>query len=66
MRLGAEADYKAKEAALQNVIDFPKIMAAFEKAGTGVAFVEQDECFERDPFDCLKMSYDYLKSIGYN
>lgn len=48
------------------VIDFPKIMAAFEKAGTGVAFVEQDECFERDPFDCLKMSYDYLKSIGYN
>ncbi len=39
---------------------------AFEKAGTEVAFVEQDECFERDPFTCLKMSYDYLKSIGYN
>lgn len=48
------------------VLDFEKILPAFEKAGTEVAFVEQDECFERDPFDCLKMSYDYLKSIGYN
>jgi sugar phosphate isomerase/epimerase len=48
------------------VIDFEKALVAFEKAGTEVAFVEQDECFERDPFTCLKMSYDYLKSIGYN
>jgi len=48
------------------VLDFEKILPAFEKAGTEVAFVEQDECFERDPFTCLKMSYDYLKSIGYN
>jgi hypothetical protein len=48
------------------VIDFEKALAAFEKAGTEIAFVEQDECFERDPFTCLKMSYDYLKSIGYN
>ena len=48
------------------VLDFEKILTAFEKAGTEVAFVEQDECFERDPFTCLKMSYDYLKSIGYN
>ena len=48
------------------VMNFEKIMTAFGKAGTEVAFVEQDECFERDPFTCLKMSYDYLKSIGYN
>ena len=48
------------------VINFEKALAAFEKAGTEIAFVEQDECFERDPFTCLKMSYDYLKSIGYN
>lgn len=48
------------------VIDFEKALTAFEKAGTEIAFVEQDECFERDPFTCLKMSYDYLKSIGYN
>ena len=33
--------------------------------GIEYAYVEQDECFHRDPFDCLKMSLDYLKSIGY-
>lgn len=47
------------------VLDFEKILAAFEKAGTEVAFVEQDECFGKDPFECLRQSFDYLKSIGY-
>jgi len=47
------------------VIDFEKALSAFEEAGTDVAFVEQDDCFGRDPFDCLKSSFEYLKSIGY-
>ena len=47
------------------VMDFEKICEAAVSAGTEIAFVEQDECFERDPFDCLKMSLEYLKSIGY-
>lgn len=47
------------------VMDFEKICAAAVEAGCEYAFVEQDECFERDPFDCLKMSLEYLKSIGY-
>jgi len=47
------------------VMDFEKICAEADKAGCEIAFVEQDECFERDPFDCLKMSLEYLKSIGY-
>ena len=46
-------------------MDFEKICAAAVEAGAEYALVEQDECFERDPFDCLKMSLDYLKSIGY-
>ena len=47
------------------VMDFEKICAAAVEAGAEYALVEQDECFHRDPFDCLKMSLDYLKSIGY-
>ena len=48
------------------VIDFEKALAAFEKSGTEIAFVEQDECFGRDPFDCLKDSISYLNDIGYH
>ena len=47
------------------VMDFQAICAEAEKAGCEYAYVEQDECFHRDPFDCLKMSLEYLKSIGY-
>ena len=41
------------------------LCAAAEKAGTKYAFVEQDDCFGEDPFDCLKKSYDFLASRGY-
>ena len=47
------------------VMNFEKICEAAVKAGSKFAFVEQDECFGKDPFDCLKMSLEYLKSIGY-
>ena len=47
------------------VMDFDAILAAAEKAGTKYAFVEQDDCFGADPFDCLKKSYDFLASRGY-
>ena len=46
-------------------INFEKALAAFEEAGTQVAFVEQDESFGEDPFVCLKKSLDYLHSLGY-
>lgn len=48
------------------VMDFEKICAVASDIGVEYAYVEQDECFERDPFDCLKMSLDYLKSLGYD
>ena len=49
-----------------NVMDFEKICQAFIDAGSKYAFVEQDNCNGEDPFDCLKKSFDYLRSIGLN
>lgn len=46
-------------------LDFPSIIDAFEKAGAEYAFVEQDICNGEDPFECLRRSFEYLKSLGY-
>ncbi|MBQ6823502.1 MAG: sugar phosphate isomerase/epimerase [Clostridia bacterium] len=46
-------------------LNFPAILPAFEKAGAEYAFVEQDKCYDEDPFECLARSFNYLKSIGY-
>lgn len=45
-------------------LNFAKIVKHLEKAGTKYLLVEQDNCYEMDPFDCLKQSYEYLKSLG--
>lgn len=45
-------------------IDWDDVLAACEEAGVEYALVEQDTC-ERDPFDCLKTSYDFLTSKGF-
>ncbi len=45
-------------------MNFEKIIAACEKAGAQNLLVEQDNCYEEDPFACLKKSYDYLRSLG--
>ena len=45
-------------------MNFEKIIAAAEKAGGQYLLVEQDSCYEEDPFICLKKSYDYLSSLG--
>jgi len=50
----------------EGILDFDKIIEALEAVGTEYAFVEQDDCYGADPFDCLKKSYDFLKSKGYN
>ncbi len=47
-------------------MNFEKILASAEKAGTEYALVEQDYCYDDDPFECLKKSYGYLKSLGFN
>jgi sugar phosphate isomerase/epimerase len=45
-------------------INFDRYLAACEKSGTKYALVEQDDCQGRDPFFCLKKSYEYLTSLG--
>jgi sugar phosphate isomerase/epimerase len=44
-------------------MDWPAILAAAEAAGVQWYAVEQDFCY-RDPFDCLKSSYEFLCSHG--
>ncbi len=46
-------------------LNFDSIFKAAEKAGTQYMMVEQDNCYGEDPFDCLKRSYNYLKSCGF-
>ncbi len=46
-------------------LNFPTILKAFEEAGSVAAFVEQDNCNDEDPFDCMEHSLRYLQSIGY-
>ena len=45
-------------------IDWDDIIAACEQTGVKYAIVEQDIC-DKDPFESLKMSYDYLKQKGF-
>ncbi|WMJ23260.1 sugar phosphate isomerase/epimerase [Paludicola sp. MB14-C6] len=44
---------------------FDEIFEACEKAGVVYAMVEQDDCYGKDPFDELKISFDNLKKAGY-
>lgn len=44
-------------------LDWDGIIPACEAAGVRWYAVEQDQCY-RDPFDCLKSSYDFLRSKG--
>ncbi|MBE6688338.1 MAG: sugar phosphate isomerase/epimerase [Ruminococcaceae bacterium] len=48
------------------ILDFDKIIQASYDAQVEYAFVEQDNCYGEDPFECLKKSYEFLKSKGLN
>lgn len=46
-------------------MDYPAIIEKLLACGkTEYALVEQDDCYGRDPFDCLKASYHALRSLG--
>ena len=47
-------------------INFDRVFASAEKSGTKYMMVEQDDCNGEDPFECLRRSYLYLKSCGFN
>lgn len=46
-------------------LDWDDIIAACEEADIEWALVEQDEC-DGNPFDSLKISYDFLSGKGFN
>lgn len=46
-------------------LDFAKIIALLEKlGGTKYLLVEQDDCYDESPFDCLAKSYAHLNALG--
>ena len=49
----------------QGNMNWPELMPAAEAAGAEFFFIEQDDTYGRDPFDCIADSRAYLKSIGY-
>lgn len=46
-------------------INFDRVFEKAESSGTRYMLVEQDDCSGEDPFNCLKRSYDYLRSRGF-
>ncbi len=46
-------------------MNWPAILEAAEAAGVEYLLVEQDNCYGRDPFDCLASSYAQLRAWGY-
>lgn len=46
-------------------INFDRVFLSAEQAGTKYMLVEQDNCNGENPFDCLKRSYEFLKSRGF-
>lgn len=47
-------------------INFAEILAEKEKAGMELYFVEQDQTFDLDPLEAIKISHKGIKDIGFN
>lgn len=46
-------------------INFDRVFEKAAAAGTKYMLVEQDKCYEEDPFECLRRSYQFLKAHGF-
>lgn len=46
-------------------LNWPAIFKEAEAGGVEFALVEQDQCYEQDPFDALATSYRNLSAMGY-
>lgn len=45
-------------------LNWERIFAAAEEAGVEYAFVEQDKCYGKDPFECLAESLAFCRAAG--
>jgi sugar phosphate isomerase/epimerase len=43
---------------MEGNLDWPAIIQAGNAAGVKYAMVEQDDCYGKDPFECLKTSFE--------
>ena len=46
-------------------LDMPAIMEAGLESGAQYFFVEQDDPYGRDPFECLESLANHLRKMGY-
>lgn len=46
-------------------INFDRVFKKAERAGVKYMLVEQDDCGGEDPFECLRRSYAFLRSRGF-
>lgn len=46
-------------------LNWPAILKAAEEGGVEHLLVEQDNCYDEDPFECLATSYRNLAAMGY-
>lgn len=49
----------------EGTLDWPEIIDQSVESGAQYLFIEQDQHYGRDPFDCLLTSYDNLIELGY-
>ena len=60
--------YEGKEHRMRPVgegnLNWTGILQACEESDTEYIFVEQDDCYGEDPFDCMARSYRFLASFG--
>ncbi|MBC7235081.1 MAG: sugar phosphate isomerase/epimerase [Chloroflexi bacterium] len=47
-------------------LNWPAILQAAQEGGVEWYCVEQDQCYERDPFESLAISYRHLKEWGFS
>ncbi|MCD4699463.1 MAG: sugar phosphate isomerase/epimerase, partial [Phycisphaerae bacterium] len=59
------ADVKQRFAEIgEGNLNWHAILTAAKDAGVEWYCVEEDDCYERDPFDALKISLDNLREMG--
>jgi len=50
---------------LEGNLNWNSIFDAARDAHVEYAMVEQDDCYGKNPFECLRLSYENLKKLGY-
>ncbi len=63
MRVTVEREQLFAEVGEGN-LNWPAILAAAQEGGVEWYLVEQDRCYDRDPFESLAISYRNLKAMG--